>query len=175
MDRGLEDGAVGIGPALIPLPHPRYRKAFDVEPSLHSGINAAVLLIAAGQRFEDSEELRLIGASQPCAPRPTSRPQRDRGRVRRERNNGWAGAGLWLEGRGDQPFESILTALQPNLEPVTDTSIPSRRAFPNGNPRASHCRASGYFGGKSYKLFHPKGNPDPRMAEPSEALYTVGA
>lgn len=106
------------------------------------------------------------------APRePTCLPQ-----VREvERNNGWAGAGLWLEGRGDQPFESILTALQPNLEPVTDTSIPSRRAFPNGNPRASHCRASGYFGGKSYKLFHPKGNPDPRMAEPSEALYTVGA
>lgn len=39
----------------------RYRKAFDVEPSLHSGINAAVLLIAAGQHFEDSEELQLIG------------------------------------------------------------------------------------------------------------------
>lgn len=38
-----------------------YRKAFDVEPSLHSGINAAVLLIAAGQCFEDSDELRLIG------------------------------------------------------------------------------------------------------------------
>ncbi|KAK7807093.1 hypothetical protein U0070_007393 [Myodes glareolus] len=39
-----------------------YRKAFDVEPSLHSGINAAVLLIAAGQQFEDSEELQLIGS-----------------------------------------------------------------------------------------------------------------
>ncbi|KAM6219993.1 mitogen-activated protein kinase kinase kinase 6 [Rhynchocyon petersi] len=38
-----------------------YRKAFEVEPSLHSGINAAVLLIAAGQCFEDSEELWLIG------------------------------------------------------------------------------------------------------------------
>lgn len=89
MDRGLEDGAVGIGPALSPRPHPRYRKAFDLEPSLHSGINAAVLLIAAGQRFEDSEELRLIGASQPCAPRPTSRPQRGGGRVRGERTPGW--------------------------------------------------------------------------------------
>nr|XP_025870175.1 mitogen-activated protein kinase kinase kinase 6 [Vulpes vulpes] len=43
-----------------------YRKAFDVEPSLHSGINAAVLLIAAGQRFEDSEELRLIGMKLGC-------------------------------------------------------------------------------------------------------------
>ncbi|XP_033278354.1 mitogen-activated protein kinase kinase kinase 6 isoform X3 [Orcinus orca] len=43
-----------------------YRKAFDVEPSLHSGINAAVLLIAAGQRFEDSKELRLIGMKLGC-------------------------------------------------------------------------------------------------------------
>lgn len=57
---------MGIRPALSPHPHPRYRKAFDVEPSLHSGINAAVLLIAAGQCFEDSEELQLIGESQPC-------------------------------------------------------------------------------------------------------------
>nr|XP_017530747.2 mitogen-activated protein kinase kinase kinase 6 isoform X2 [Manis javanica] len=43
-----------------------YRKAFDTEPSLHSGINAAVLLIAAGQRFEDSEELQLIGMKLGC-------------------------------------------------------------------------------------------------------------
>ncbi|KAJ1065034.1 hypothetical protein K5549_005843 [Capra hircus] len=43
-----------------------YRKAFDIEPSLHSGINAAVLLIADGQRFEDSEELRLIGMKLGC-------------------------------------------------------------------------------------------------------------
>ncbi|XP_062960289.1 mitogen-activated protein kinase kinase kinase 6 isoform X3 [Cynocephalus volans] len=43
-----------------------YRKAFDVEPSLHSGINAAVLLIAAGQHFGDSEELRLIGMKLGC-------------------------------------------------------------------------------------------------------------
>ncbi|XP_032156897.1 mitogen-activated protein kinase kinase kinase 6 isoform X5 [Sapajus apella] len=43
-----------------------YRKAFDVEPSLHSGINAAVLLIAAGQYFEDSNELRLIGMKLGC-------------------------------------------------------------------------------------------------------------
>lgn len=50
----------------VPPPHPRYRKAFDVEPSLHSGINAAVFLIAAGQRFEDSEELQLIGEPQSC-------------------------------------------------------------------------------------------------------------
>ncbi|XP_051027527.1 mitogen-activated protein kinase kinase kinase 6 [Acomys russatus] len=43
-----------------------YRKAFDVEPSLHSGINAAVLLIATGQQFEDSEELQLIGMKLAC-------------------------------------------------------------------------------------------------------------
>ncbi|XP_004592256.2 mitogen-activated protein kinase kinase kinase 6 isoform X2 [Ochotona princeps] len=43
-----------------------YRKAFDVEPSLHSGINAAVLLIATGQHFEDSEELQLIGMKLGC-------------------------------------------------------------------------------------------------------------
>ncbi|XP_004705123.1 mitogen-activated protein kinase kinase kinase 6 [Echinops telfairi] len=43
-----------------------YRKAFEVEPSLHSGINAAVLLIAAGQCFEDSEELWLIGMKLGC-------------------------------------------------------------------------------------------------------------
>ncbi|XP_011355997.1 mitogen-activated protein kinase kinase kinase 6 isoform X1 [Pteropus vampyrus] len=43
-----------------------YRKAFDVEPSLHSGINAAVLLIAAGQCFEDSDELQLIGMKLGC-------------------------------------------------------------------------------------------------------------
>ncbi|XP_014709072.1 mitogen-activated protein kinase kinase kinase 6 isoform X4 [Equus asinus] len=43
-----------------------YRKAFDIEPSLHSGINAAVFLIAAGQRFEDSEELQLIGMKLGC-------------------------------------------------------------------------------------------------------------
>ncbi|XP_062046713.1 mitogen-activated protein kinase kinase kinase 6 isoform X1 [Lepus europaeus] len=43
-----------------------YRKAFDMEPSLHSGINAAVLLMAAGQHFEDSEELQLIGMKLGC-------------------------------------------------------------------------------------------------------------
>ena len=65
---------MGISPVPHhPPPHPRYRKAFDVEPSLHSGINAAVLLIADGQRFEDSEELRLIGEPQSCTPSPTHR------------------------------------------------------------------------------------------------------
>ncbi|XP_072465602.1 mitogen-activated protein kinase kinase kinase 6 isoform X2 [Notamacropus eugenii] len=43
-----------------------YRKAFETEPSLHSGINAAVLLIAAGHQFENSDELRQIGLKLGC-------------------------------------------------------------------------------------------------------------
>ncbi|KAM8947334.1 mitogen-activated protein kinase kinase kinase 5 [Pelodytes ibericus] len=38
-----------------------YRKAFESEPTLHSGINYAVLLLAAGHQFETSFELRKIG------------------------------------------------------------------------------------------------------------------
>lgn len=102
MDRGLENGAVGLGPALRPHPHlhPRYRKAFDVEPSLHSGINAAVLLIAAGQRFEDSEELQLIGESQPWT---------GQGRARAERTPGWSLALSLLD----------LSCQNPHLDPHT--------------------------------------------------------
>nr|XP_013810289.1 PREDICTED: mitogen-activated protein kinase kinase kinase 6-like [Apteryx mantelli mantelli] len=43
-----------------------YSKAFDVEPSLHSGINSAVLLMAAGHRFETSAQLRQIGVKLNC-------------------------------------------------------------------------------------------------------------
>lgn len=39
----------------------RYGKAFEIEPSLHSGINDVVLLIAAGHEFDTSVELRKIG------------------------------------------------------------------------------------------------------------------
>ncbi|XP_064381080.1 mitogen-activated protein kinase kinase kinase 6 isoform X2 [Dromaius novaehollandiae] len=43
-----------------------YSKAFDVEPSLHSGINSAVLLMAAGHRFETSAQLWQIGVKLNC-------------------------------------------------------------------------------------------------------------
>uniref|UniRef100_A0A8C0GRE9 mitogen-activated protein kinase kinase kinase n=1 Tax=Chelonoidis abingdonii TaxID=106734 RepID=A0A8C0GRE9_CHEAB len=43
-----------------------YSKAFDTEPSLHSGINSAVLLIAAGHQFETSVQLRQIGVKLSC-------------------------------------------------------------------------------------------------------------
>ncbi|NXN32401.1 M3K6 kinase, partial [Nycticryphes semicollaris] len=43
-----------------------YSKAFEVEPSLHAGINAAVLLTAAGHQFETSVQLQQIGVKLSC-------------------------------------------------------------------------------------------------------------
>ncbi|NXH21320.1 M3K6 kinase, partial [Bucco capensis] len=43
-----------------------YNKAFEVEPSLHAGINAAVLLVAAGHQFESSVQLQQIGVKLSC-------------------------------------------------------------------------------------------------------------
>uniref|UniRef100_A0A8C1KFH2 Mitogen-activated protein kinase kinase kinase 5 n=1 Tax=Cyprinus carpio TaxID=7962 RepID=A0A8C1KFH2_CYPCA len=39
----------------------RFRKGFESEPTLHSGINYAVLLLAAGHQFDSSFELRKVG------------------------------------------------------------------------------------------------------------------
>uniref|UniRef100_A0A8D0BB90 mitogen-activated protein kinase kinase kinase n=1 Tax=Salvator merianae TaxID=96440 RepID=A0A8D0BB90_SALMN len=43
-----------------------YHKAFLTDPSLHAGINSVVFLIAAGHRFETSEQLRQIGMKVSC-------------------------------------------------------------------------------------------------------------
>ncbi|KAM6967985.1 mitogen-activated protein kinase kinase kinase 5 [Aplochiton taeniatus] len=40
-----------------------YAKAFETEPTLHSGINNVVLLMAAGHEFDTSIELRKIGVT----------------------------------------------------------------------------------------------------------------
>ncbi|XP_022075321.2 mitogen-activated protein kinase kinase kinase 5 [Acanthochromis polyacanthus] len=40
-----------------------YGKAFETEPTIHSGINNVVLLMAAGHEFETSIELRKIGVT----------------------------------------------------------------------------------------------------------------
>lgn len=39
----------------------RFKKAFESEPTLQSGINYAVLLLAAGHQFDTSFELRKVG------------------------------------------------------------------------------------------------------------------
>lgn len=49
----------GISVCLLSI---RYGKAFETEPTLHSGINVVVLLMAAGHEFETSIEIRKIGA-----------------------------------------------------------------------------------------------------------------
>ncbi|XP_032304920.1 mitogen-activated protein kinase kinase kinase 6 isoform X3 [Coturnix japonica] len=43
-----------------------YSKAFELEPSLHAGINAAVLLVASGHRFHSSPRLQHIGVKLSC-------------------------------------------------------------------------------------------------------------
>jgi mitogen-activated protein kinase kinase kinase 5 len=41
----------------------RFKRGFESEPTLHSGINYAVLLLAAGHQFDTSFELRKVGES----------------------------------------------------------------------------------------------------------------
>lgn len=43
----------------------RFKKGFESEPTLHSGINYAVLLLAAGHQFDSSFELRKVGEWRP--------------------------------------------------------------------------------------------------------------
>eukprot|EP00076_Gallus_gallus_P033329 XP_024998867.1 mitogen-activated protein kinase kinase kinase 6 isoform X2 [Gallus gallus] len=43
-----------------------YSKAFELEPSLHAGINAAVLLVASGHRSDTSLRLQQIGVKLSC-------------------------------------------------------------------------------------------------------------
>lgn len=43
----------------------RFKRGFESEPTLHSGINYAVLLLAAGHQFDTSFELRKVGESVP--------------------------------------------------------------------------------------------------------------
>lgn len=45
-------------PLSLPL---RFKRGFESEPTLHSGINYAVLLLAAGHQFDTSFELRKVG------------------------------------------------------------------------------------------------------------------
>ncbi|XP_006155382.1 mitogen-activated protein kinase kinase kinase 6, partial [Tupaia chinensis] len=82
-----------------------YRKAFDVEPSLHAGINAAVLLIAAGQHFEDSEELRLIGMKLGCL-------LARKGRVEKMQHYWDAGFYLGVQILANDPVQVVLAAEQ---------------------------------------------------------------
>ena len=64
--------------------------------------------------------------------------------------------GLWLQG-----WETGLgSQLGSQWVPASDTWVPSQQASLRGHPRASHCRAGGYFEGISYKLsFTLEGSP----------------
>lgn len=50
----------------------RFKRGFESEPTLHSGINYAVLLLAAGHQFDSSFELRKVGEET----RPPQKPER---------------------------------------------------------------------------------------------------
>ena len=55
---------------------------------------------------------------------------------------------LWLQG-----WETGLAhSSAAQWVPASDTSVPSQQASLRGHPRASHCKAGGYFEGKRRKL-----------------------
>lgn len=56
----LEASERRLGQSPLAVSH-RFRKGFESEPTLHSGINYAVLLLAAGHQFDTSFELRKVG------------------------------------------------------------------------------------------------------------------
>lgn len=55
-------------------PRVRFKRGFESEPTLHSGINYAVLLLAAGHQFDTSFELRKVGEAAAAALRTHSPP-----------------------------------------------------------------------------------------------------
>lgn len=78
----------------------RYRKGFELQSTLYSGINLAVLLLVAGQQFESSMELRKIGKYPHTVPQtsflPLPREENKRlsdGLHRQKRGSGFLVAG----------------------------------------------------------------------------------
>lgn len=61
-------------------PWVRFKRGFESEPTLHSGINYAVLLLAAGHQFDTSFELRKVGEATTAALLDTERSFYDLGR-----------------------------------------------------------------------------------------------
>lgn len=63
----------------------RFKRGFESEPTLHSGINYAVLLLAAGHQFDSSFELRKVGEA---TTKMHSRPKPKRSFLQPGRKNG---------------------------------------------------------------------------------------
>lgn len=70
-------GWSGSPPLPVCFSSVRFKRGFESEPTLHSGINYAVLLLAAGHQFDSSFELRKVG-EEPWGKRVTSAKVRGR-------------------------------------------------------------------------------------------------